>query len=107
MRQAGHSIFLDSDPRDGISPGSDWRQMLFDELPRCQAVVFLNSRAGQVSMWCHSELAVAIELGRRIYSLDLDLDLPPHPLLHSLQGIRLDSTIDVSVQRLADSLAAD
>ena len=81
--------------------------MLFDELRRCQAVVFLNSRAGQVSMWCHSELAVAIELGRRIYSLDLDLDLPPHPLLHSLQGIRLDSTIDASVQRLADSLAAD
>src|ERR1022692_3757396 len=106
MRRVGHSIFLDSDPRDGIAPGSDWWQTLFGELRRCQAVVFLNSRAGQASMWCHSELVVAIEFGKRIYSLDLELDLPQHPLLQSLQGVRLDSTIDASIQRLTSSLAS-
>ena len=107
VRQAGHSIFLDSDREDGIAPGVAWQRTLLRELRICDAVVFLNSRAGQASMWCHSELVIATELDKRVYSLDLSPDLPPHPLLGSLQGIRLDSTIDASIGRLADSLDLD
>jgi hypothetical protein len=62
--------------------------------------------AGQASMWCHSELVMAIELGKRVYSLDLAPDLLPHPLLASLQGIRYSVTIDAGIQRLATSLAS-
>jgi WD40 repeat protein len=107
VRQAGHIIFLDSDREDGIAPGAAWQRTLLRELRICDAVVFLNSRVGQASMWCHSELVVAADLGKPIYSLDLGPDLPPHPLLGSLQGIRFDSTIDASIQRLADSLDLD
>jgi WD40 repeat protein len=107
IRLAGHSIFLDSDPEDGIVPGAAWQRTLLRELRVCDALVFLNSRAGQASMWCHSELVVATELGKRIYSLDLGPDLSPHPLLRPLQAIRFDSAIDASIRRLTDSLDLD
>jgi hypothetical protein len=107
IRQAGQSIFLDSDREDGIGPGSAWQRALLRELRICDAVVFLNSSAGQASRWCHTELVMAAELGKRIYSLDLHPDLAPHPLLQSLQGIRLDTTLDAGIQRLADCLDLD
>ena len=107
VRLAGHSIFLDTDREDGIVPGAAWQRMLLRELRICDSVVFLNSRAAQASMWCHSELVVATELGKRIYSLDLGPDLPPHPLLGSLQGIGFDSAIDASIRRLTGSLELD
>jgi hypothetical protein len=84
-----------------------WQRTLFRELRICDAVVFLNSRAGQASMWCHSELVVAAELGKRIYPLDLGPDLPPHPLLRSVQGIGFDSAFDIGVQRLTGRLESD
>ena len=107
VRLAGHSIFLDTDREDGIVPGAAWQRTLLRELHICDSVVFLNSRAAQASMWCHSELVVATELGKRIYSLDLAPDLPPHPLLGSLQGIGFDSAIDGSIRRLTVSLELD
>jgi TIR domain/AAA ATPase domain/WD domain, G-beta repeat len=107
VRQAGHRIFLDSDREDGIAPGAAWQKTLFRELRLCDAVVFLNSSASQASMWCHSELVVAIELGKRVYSLDLAPGLAPHPLLQSLQGIRLETTLDAGIQRLTGNLGLD
>ena len=107
VRQASHRIFLDSDREDGIAPGAAWQKTLLRELRLCDAVVFLNSSASQASMWCHSELVVATELGKRVYSLDLAPGLPPHPLLQSLQGIRFETTIDASIQRLTGNLGLD
>ena len=107
VRLAGHSIFLDTDREDGIVPGAAWQRTLLRELRICDSVVFLNSRAAQASMWCHSELVVATELGKRIYSLDLAPDLPPHPLLGSLQGIGFDPAVDGSIRRLTGSLELD
>ena len=107
VRQAGHRIFLDSDWEDGIAPGAAWQKTLLRELRLCDAVVFLNSSASQASVWCHSELVVATELGKRVYSLDLAPGLPPHPLLQSLQGIRFETTINASIQRLTGNLGLD
>jgi WD40 repeat protein len=107
VRQAGHSIFLDSDREDGIAPGAPWQRTLLRELRICDAVVFLNSKAGQSSVWCHSELVVAADLGKQIYSLDLGPNLPQHPLLGSLQGITFESTIDAGIRRLVGELDLD
>ena len=107
VRQAGHRIFLDSDREDGIAPGAAWQKTLLRELRLCDAVVFLNSSASQASRWCHSELVIATELGKRVYWLDLAPGLQPHPLLQSLQGIRFETTIEASVQRLTDNLGLD
>ena len=107
VRRAGHRVFLASDCADGVAPGAEWQKALLRELRLCDAVVFLNSSASQASMWCHTELAVAIELGKRVCSLDLAPGLTPHSLLGSLQGIRFETSIDASVQRLTDNLGLD
>jgi hypothetical protein len=107
IRQAGHRIFRDSDLDDGIAPGADWQRTLFRELRSCDAVVFLNSHAAQKSLWCHSELVVAILLRKLVYSLDLTPNLGRHPLLRGLQGVRFETSIDAGVQRLTDSLCHD
>ena len=63
LRQGGHNVFLDSDRQDGISPGDVWSRTLFHKLRLCDAVVLLNSTASQGSKRCHTELAVAGDLG--------------------------------------------
>jgi WD40 repeat protein len=107
LRDAGHRIFLDADRADGLVPGEDWERALFRELRLCDAVVYLNSPAAQASKWCHSELVLAAELGKRVYSVDLSPGVVPHVLLRSVQGIRLDSDIEISIQRLSNSLSLD
>lgn len=107
LRSAGHGVFLDSDREDGIAPGAAWQRILLRELRVCDAVVFLNSAPGQASKWCHSELVIAADLGKRIYSLDLWPDLPPHPLLGSVQGITFGAAIEASIERLAGELDLD
>jgi hypothetical protein len=74
VRQTRHSIFLDSDRKDGIAPDAAGQQTLLHDLRICDAVVFLSSRAGQASKWCHPELVIAPEQGKRVYSLDLGPD---------------------------------
>ena len=88
-------------------PRGGRQKALFHELRLCDAVVFLNSSVSQASMWCHTELAVATELGKRVYSLDLTPGLAPHPLLRSLQGIRFETTIEAGIQRLTANLSQD
>ena len=107
IRAAGHQVFLDSDRENGIAPGTAWQRALFRELRICDAVVFLNSGASQASMWCHSELALAASLGKRVYPIDLDPGLAPHPLLQALQGIAFDGAIDTGIRRLIGKLALD
>ena len=107
VRQANHRIFLDSDRQDGIAPGAAWQRTLFRELRLCDVVVYLNSRSSQASMWCHTELSVATELGKRVYSLDLAQSPGPHPLLQSLQSVGFESTLEVGIERLIESLGHD
>jgi len=107
LRGCGHGIFLDADQADGLAPGADWLRVLLRELRACDVVVFLNSTAGQASMWCHSELVVATGLSKRIYALDVEPGRGPHPLLRHLQGIGFGADLDTGIRRLVDALAAD
>jgi hypothetical protein len=54
---------------------------------RCDAVVFLSNPGAQRSMWCHSELVMAIELRKHVYSLDLFPDIGPHPCSGRFRGL--------------------
>lgn len=107
IRSAGHGIFFDSDRVDGIAPGAAWQRTLFRALRSCDAVVYLNSQVAQASMWCHSELVLAVELGKKVYSVDLGPDLASHSLLQSVQGIRFEADIDESIGRLTGCLERD
>lgn len=100
-------MFLDTDHDDGIAPGRDWQHELFRELRLCQAVVFLNSAASQRSMWCHTEIALALERAKPVYPLDLESPLSPHPILTQVQGIRLERDLESSARELVERLTTD
>jgi WD40 repeat protein len=106
LREAGHNVFHDADRKNGIPPGAEWQRKLIHELRHCDAVVFLNSRAAQDSEWCHSELAIAAEHGKQVYSLDLYSGMEPHALLAARQGIPFEDNLEAGIERLIDELGA-
>ena len=73
-------VFLDVDPNSGIAAGQRWERALNEAAHRCEAVLFLVSRAWLASDWCIKELNLAHRLNKRLFGLlveDLTLaDLP-------------------------------
>ena len=45
-------IFLDLDPQRGIAAGERWERALNEAANRCEAVLFLVSKAWLASVWC-------------------------------------------------------
>jgi TIR domain-containing protein len=48
-------IFLDLDPQRGIAAGERWERALHEAANRCEAVLFLVSKAWLASVWCRKE----------------------------------------------------
>ena len=62
-------VFLDLDPNRGIVAGERWERALNEAASRCEAVVFLISRAWLESGWCHNELSLARKLDKRLFGV--------------------------------------
>jgi len=52
-------VFLDVDPQRGIAAGERWERALNNAASRCEAVLYLVSRAWLGSGWCHRSPSVA------------------------------------------------
>jgi WD40 repeat protein len=83
LTDAGHDVFFDRDQRRGIGLGEDWKQRLYRELRRVDAVVSLVSPHYIASTWCTAEVAIADSRGCRI--LPLRTTGEAHPLLDRQQ----------------------
>ena len=74
-------VFLDLDPRRGIVAGERWEKALNDAARRCEAVIFLVSRAWLASDWCERELNLANKLNKRLFGVVIEelavSDIPP------------------------------
>ena len=74
-------IFLDLDPEHGIAAGERWERALNEAVNRCEAVLFLVSRAWIDSRWCQREFNLAHKLNKRLFGLLIEpldhADLPP------------------------------
>lgn len=74
-------VFLDLDPERGIAGGERWERALNDAASRCEAVLFLVSRAWLDSEWCQRELSLAQKLDKRLFGVLIDKtdpsELPP------------------------------
>jgi hypothetical protein len=80
LRAAGHEPFLDHDRHNGIGVGEDWKQRLYDELRRVDAVIGVVTSSFLASTWCSAELATARALGCRLMPLYSQADVV-HPLI--------------------------
>jgi len=68
LRQHGwDDVFLDLDPEKGIAAGERWERALHEAASRCEAVLFLVSRAWLDSRWCQKELTIADKLNKRLF----------------------------------------
>lgn len=59
-------LFLDIDPKRGLVAGQRWEEELHKAAHRCEAVIFVVSRAWLDSQWCHDEFNLAHHLGKRL-----------------------------------------
>jgi hypothetical protein len=95
-------IFLDLDPERGIAAGERWERALHEAANRCEAVLFLVSKAWLASVWCRKELNLAHSLNKRLFGVLIE-DLPvgelPEDLTGTWQIVRLAAGRDHIVLR--------
>ena len=83
--QGWDDVFLDTDPLRGIAAGERWERSLNQAALRCEAVLFLVSRAWLASDWCQKEFNLAHRLNKRLFGLLIE-DLPIGDLPATLTG---------------------
>jgi len=62
-------LFLDVDPERGIVGGERWERALNEAANRCEAVLFLVSRAWLASSWCLKEFHLAEKLNKQMFGI--------------------------------------
>src|ERR1700684_3648762 len=80
-----NEVFLDLDPERGIVAGERWERALNEAASRCEAVLFLISRAWLESRWCLKELSLARRLDKRLFGALLE-SIPLTELPEDLTG---------------------
>jgi formylglycine-generating enzyme required for sulfatase activity len=78
-------IFLDDDPRRGIAAAERWEHALSEAVSRCEAVLFLISKAWLASSRCRKELNSAHRLNKRLFALLIE-DMSVGELPENLTG---------------------
>jgi formylglycine-generating enzyme required for sulfatase activity len=78
-------IFLDLDPLRGIAAGERWERSLNAAANRCEAVLFLVSKAWLTSRWCLKEFHLAHRLNKRLFGVLIE-NLPVGDLPKELAG---------------------
>jgi hypothetical protein len=56
VAEGWNDLFLDLDPERGIAAGERWERALNEAARRCEAVLFIISKAWLASRWCLNEL---------------------------------------------------
>lgn len=69
VSQGWSDLFLDFDPHRGIAAGQRWEQALKAAAHRCEAMIFLISKAWLASSWCTRELNLAQILNKRLFGV--------------------------------------
>ncbi|MFD7657425.1 TIR domain-containing protein [Actinosynnema sp. NPDC059797] len=80
----GHDPFLAAHLGGGIAVGEDWKQRLYAELRRSDAVLCVVTGAFVASNWCAAEVGIADLLGCRLLPLRVEAGVV-HPLMEHLQ----------------------
>ena len=109
-REGWDDIFLDADPERGIAAGERWERALSQAANRCEAVLFLVSRAWLASGWCLKEFNLAHRLNKRLFGVLIDdltvSDLPAN-LTGTWQLVRLAAGRDHVMLRVTMPVTGD
>jgi len=96
LREWGYeSFFRDKELKDGVPAGSDWRQLLHARLAQCQLLIAVCSPSYEGSVWCITEIAIAMDRGHKLVPLQLgETSLPL--LLQNKQAITIQEPITLA-----------
>jgi TIR domain len=72
-------LFPDLDPERGIAAGERWERALNEAARRCEAVLFLISKAWLGSAWCKNELNLARRLNKRLFGILIEEEIGDLP----------------------------
>src|SRR5437868_14153635 len=91
--KAGMTYSSSLDPERGIAAGERWERALNEAARRCEAVLFLISKAWLASRWCLNELTLARRLNKRLFGVLIEegqtvADLP-HDVISTWQLVNL------------------
>ncbi len=98
LREQGwDDVFLDVTPDRGIAAGERWERALNEAASRCEAVLFLVSRAWLASRWCRKEFELARRLNKRLLGALIEV-IPveelPSEITETFQMVDLASGTD-------------
>ncbi len=85
VAEGWNDVFLDLDPDHGIKAGERWERALNEAASRCEAVLFLVSRAWLASRWCLKEFHLARKLNKRLFGVLVEA-IPVTDLPEDLTG---------------------
>jgi hypothetical protein len=85
---AGHEVFLDRDPQDGMVVGDEWEQRLHERLRWADAVVCMITSSYVASVWCAAEVGIARARGSRLLPVRAEPEVL-HPLLQSAHVVQV------------------
>lgn len=97
------SIFLDSDPEQGIAAGREWERELYARLEICRALIVLCSPRSMTSRWCFHEAATAKARGIDIFPAKIE-DCELDPILSDRQIVDLARNKAKGLERLWQGL---
>jgi hypothetical protein len=84
LSEGWSDLFLDLDPDRGIAAGERWERPLNEAARRCEAVIFLISKAWLASRWCTNELTLARRLNKRLFGVLVEEGLTVADLPHGV-----------------------
>jgi TIR domain len=103
LRAAGHTPFLDHELYNGIRPGEDWKQRLYEELRKADAVIAVVTKSFVASNWCSAELGIADSRGCRLIPLRVEARVV-HPLMKDLQYVDYQADPEQAHERLLQAV---
>jgi len=95
-------LFLDLDPKRGISAGERWERALHDAAGRCDAVLFCVSQQWLDSEWCRKEFRLSLSLNKNIIGIlveEIEIDKLPDELTSTWQLVNLTTGNDHTIFR--------
>ncbi len=73
LTQEGLSVFVD---RNALRPGDKWRSEIASAIKTCKAFVFVLTKCYMRSVYCNGELYEAEALGKRMFPVVCEGDMP-------------------------------
>jgi WD40 repeat protein len=96
------SLYLHSDPENGIAVGEQWERGLYRQMHLADAVLYVESRASAESRWCFAELALARSANKPIFPVAIERGARM-PLLEDRQSLDLTDG-EAALERLRRAL---